>query len=139
MVPKRSRKSEIWRPAKIQLATMAITNATRTPSVMRILRTAALFVATAVSPCLEIHRWRLNTARRLQVTLSFVEYNRLLVLRESREVTRRFSVRHRETRADQIFLPILSVLARAILESLTCLFCRRRPGQARRCNVRSRI
>src|SRR5207245_6205433 len=103
--PKRWRKSEIWRQAKIQLATMATTNATRIPSVIRILRTAAFFVATAL--CRRI--WKsiddASTQRGgYNPTPFFVEYNRSLVLRESRGVTRRFSARHRETRADQIFL-----------------------------------
>ncbi len=38
IVPKRSRKSEIWRPEKIQVANMAITKAMRIASVIRILR-----------------------------------------------------------------------------------------------------
>src|SRR6267142_4536322 len=140
IVPKRSRKSEIWRPPKIQLATMATTNATRIPRLIKILRTAAFFVATAL--CRRI--WKsiddASTQRGgYNPTPFFVEYNRSLVLRESRGVTRRFSARHRETRAGQIFLPVLFVHARAILESLTCRFCRRRPDQARRCNVRFRI
>jgi len=78
MVPKRSRKSEIWRPAKIQLATMAITNATRTPSVMRILRTAALFVATALCRCVWKSfdgAWTLRGGYRLRfLSLNIIVY-----------------------------------------------------------------
>src|SRR5436190_2290757 len=68
--------------------------------------------------------------------LSFVEHNGPTVLRESRGATRHSSERRRETRADQIFLPILSPHERAILEFSAYRFCRRTPGRGRRCSVR---
>src|SRR5207249_10525878 len=75
----------------------------------------------------------------LQLTVSFVGYNRSLVPQESREATSRFLGELHETLADQISLPVLSVHAPAVPESLASLFCRRTPDQARRRNVRFQI
>src|SRR5580704_9281161 len=44
IVPKRSRKSEMWRPPKIEVANVATINAMRIPSAIRILR---IFLTTA--------------------------------------------------------------------------------------------